>query len=91
MNPIDFINNGCLGYLQSKINSECRIILQDGKYLEGMFMSINECDTLPDMEGFINKYPIHKLLIMHRNPDGTLAPVWVNILLIDSINSITFK
>lgn len=54
-------------------------------------MAVNECSKLPDMEGFINDYPIHKLLIMHRNPDGTLAPVWVNILLIDSIDSIIFK
>lgn len=91
MNPIDFINNGYLDYLKSKINFECRIFLQDGTFLEGMLMGIHECGKLLDMEGFINEYPIHKLLIMHRNPDGTLAPVWINILLIDNIESVIFK
>lgn len=91
MNPIDFINNGHLDYLKSKVNCECRVFLQDGTFLEGMLMGVHDCEKLPDMEGFINDYPIYKILIMHRNPDGTLAPVWVNTLLIDSIDSIIFK
>lgn len=90
MNPIEFINNNYPAYLETKKNCKCRINLPDGTYLEGMFVGISVCDKLSEMQGFILDIPIYRLCVMHNPPEGGIEPVWVNTLLIDSMQDIIF-
>lgn len=42
------------------------------------------------MDGFLPDYPMIKIIIMAKLPDR-LAPLWINLALIDDINDIQFK
>ena len=95
MNPVEFLNNGCVEMLKAHENQKCciRLLGQYGPIYEGMFIGVSLCkeNELQGMAGFCIDVPIYKICVMVDNlPEHGIVPLWINTLLIDDINDIQF-
>ena len=94
MNTIEFINQGGIQYLENHKNHECtiRVMGNHGDTFEGMFIGFSQYTAGENlsMDGFLPDYPMIKIIIMAKLPDR-LAPLWINLALIDDIYDIQFK
>lgn len=95
MNPIEFLNYGCVEMLKSHENQKCRVQLlgQNGPVYEGMFIGVALCkeNELQEMAGFCIDVPIYKICVLVDNlPERGIIPLWINTLLIDDMNDIQF-
>ena len=92
MNPIEFEKNRYATMLEAFKEKKCeiRILGQHGFILTGKFIGVRECkaNELTEMAGFCTTDPIYKLCML-AEMDG-IQPVWINTLLIESIDDIKF-
>lgn len=94
MNTIDFINQGGIQYLENHKKQECfiRVMGNHGETFEGMFLGYSQYTAGYNLsaDGFLPDYPMIKIIIIAKLPDR-LAPIWINLAIIDDINDIIFK
>jgi len=95
MKPKDYIAQHGIDYFTSNKGRTItvRLLSDDGLIFSGHFLGISRIgDYLPLIDGLLIEDPQFNLHMMYKNPDdGRLLALNINLLLVDSINDISFE
>ena len=95
MKPYDFVAQNGIEYFQAQKDKTItvRLLSDDDLVFSGYFVGITPAKhEIPIIDGYLVELPQFNLHFMVKDSeDGRLAPVSVNLLMIDSMDDIVFS
>ena len=95
MKPHEYIAKNGIEFFQSQKGKTItvRLLSDEGLVFSGYFVGITPAkNEIPIIDGYLIDLPQFNLHFMVKDPeDGRIVPVSVNILMIDSMDDITFS